>query len=630
MKFKNKFLLFLSVLIPVISFVLAMWFGIFAVVYLLSFVEGKYLSALISFLITLLSAIVGYKTFYFLRAVGTFTRTKDAIDEEKYLVFSFDTFKSTYNLMETRCSETGQKNPFDLDGYRILSRSGIPYYNDTVVVFDNALDYIKYTKFLSNVVKNKRNKKVVDNLDTEAFANLKKELHKEKERHEQESNEAIEKMKKIALTLGSEPKEESAPITQHWEVDYMRNFGSLRDVALVAIFSKEKEAKKFVKYLTKSSYHSFMGKYDLSDSKKYSKVILSADDIISSENKEIESSFRGENYKSKKEYKPCYRIWYTRPNDERKPEKFSRVFDDFEAASLFADSITKLNYHQFLYVETQTNASVGYCYHTCKEAYEDEILYLKMLKNRPEPNVYKVYYKRLMWDGAEPIRLNKKHTATFLNKDYSAKATAYLQGSQAHVYLGHEEVYDPEAENYTVKDFQEKYSWFTWFEKESDWEENNKREVQKSKEEEYNISFPLKVYITYTKNFGEPATRDSFAKVVSEYQEYSEKDAIRLFFKNLDPKTMNLVVYKANWDGTFGDNITEYFISVWEEWKEPKSKNEAALSLMSATRDKITTSTVKATGGKGNQYITDFTLYNIETSEPYMKVDFGEPVTLSE
>lgn len=471
-----------------------------------------------------------------------YSRAKREVKSSKYLVFSYSTFVSTYNLMCTRHEETGQNNPFDL-------RFTLPYYDSTFVIFDDALDWLKYYKFKNSLSKKEKQDKVINNLDVRAYNKLKEELRKESERHNTETDTAIKKMKEIALTLGTESKEDNTGNDEvqidkgegvYYKICYRRNFDVNNNQTLYFWFSSETESIEFVKYLYDSNHLEYRSTELLARDCVTTLPIVSAKEAIGYEDSAIKDYFS--NLKKKEETK--------------------------------------------------------------------------------NPNVFRVYYYRITYNAhGDPRRYSHRFMAEFLSRDLALKAVSYLQSSTTHVYDNYKELYVEEP--FKDKDFNSDYSYLNWYCKESDWEEAHKR-VQKSKEEEYDIRFPLKVYLIYQESLGKCLTRENAENVKTEVQEYTSRDAIKIFFNNLfktNNKISSIVVYKMNPDGTFGDNITNYF-------------NE----VCSCETEQITIS-----GGKGNQKLTSLTtsknsatldlmsgvnkqITKYDSSNYMAYVDFGQPV----
>jgi len=113
---------------------------------------------------------------------------KNEIKTQKYLVLSFNTFASIYKLMCYREEETGKANPF-------ATNHRYPFYKETMIVFSNALDYIRFIRFLQTEAKQEEKNNIKLNYDTKALSEISEDLENEKKRQMSEYSSLCQKSK---------------------------------------------------------------------------------------------------------------------------------------------------------------------------------------------------------------------------------------------------------------------------------------------------------------------------------------------------------------------------------------------------------------------------------------------------
>jgi len=299
------------------------------------------------YVVTALCGIVfvGYLVYYFRhedeyeRAYDVFRKTKRSILKDKYIVFSFDTFKSTYELMLTREEETGAKNPFDLSYY-------YPEYNETTVVFNDALDYIKYVNYESEIEYREKQKKINSNLDTKAYENLKDELHKESRRHESEYSKAMSKAREQVLKSSNTKETESEKeYTDYYKVSYSRwdSFNANR-TELSVVFDKREQVEKLIDYLQGSKNHLYLHTALISE---YEYPLDDADKVI--EHEKATTSFVQPINKPKTYYKVSYTIPYYKDKvcKDYFPKQYDEQFVIFDSIKAADTALTFLDLSRF-------------------------------------------------------------------------------------------------------------------------------------------------------------------------------------------------------------------------------------------------------------------------------------------
>jgi len=113
---------------------------------------------------------------------------KNEIKTRKYIALSFDTFVSIYKLMCYREKEINKANPFATN-YRY------PFYNETMIVFSDALDYIRFIKFLRTEAEQEERNNIKSNYDIKALAEISDDFENEKKRQMSKYNNLYQELK---------------------------------------------------------------------------------------------------------------------------------------------------------------------------------------------------------------------------------------------------------------------------------------------------------------------------------------------------------------------------------------------------------------------------------------------------